>query len=51
MNIFYAVLVLGALGCVFGLLLAVASKVFEVKSDPRLALIQDCLPGHYRERI
>ena len=45
MNIFYAVLVLGALGCVFGLLLAVASKVFEVKSDPRLALIQDCLPG------
>ena len=45
MNIFYAVMVLGALGCVFGLLLAVASKVFEVKTDPRLALIQDCLPG------
>ena len=45
MNIFYAVMVLGALGCVFGLLLAVASKVCEVKTDPRLALIQDCLPG------
>lgn len=45
MNIFYAVLVLGALGGIFGLLLAVASKVFEVKSDPKLALILDCLPG------
>ena len=45
MNILYAVLVLGALGCVFGLVLAVASKVFEVKSDPRLVEILDCLPG------
>ena len=45
MNIFYAVLALGALSGAFGLLLAVASKVFEVKTDPRLELIQDCLPG------
>ena len=45
MNIFYAVLTLGALGGVFGLVLAVASKVFEVKTDPRLDLILDCLPG------
>ena len=44
MNIFYAVLTLGALGGVFGLVLAVASKVFEVKTDPRLDLILDC-PG------
>ena len=43
MNIFYAVLTLGALGGVFGLVLAVASKVFEVKTDPRLDLILDCL--------
>ena len=45
MNIFYAVLTLGALGGVFGLVLAVASKVFEVKTDRRLDLILDCLPG------
>ena len=45
MNIFYAVLTLGILGGVFGLLLAGASRVFEVKKDPRLALIRECLPG------
>ena len=45
MNIFYAVLTLGVLSGAFGLLLSVASKVFEVKTDPRLELIQDCLPG------
>ena len=45
MNIFYAVLTLGILSAVFGLILAVASKVFEVKSDPRLDLLLDCLPG------
>ena len=33
-NIIAAVLVLGILGAVFGLVLAVASKVFEVKKDP-----------------
>ena len=45
MNIIYAVLTLGVLSAVFGLILAVASKVFEVKTDPRLDLILDCLPG------
>ena len=45
MNIFYAVLTLGVLGGGFGLILALASKVFEVKTDPKLALILDCLPG------
>ncbi len=45
MNIFYAVLTLGILSGLFGLVLAVASKVFEVKTDPKLDLILDCLPG------
>ena len=45
MNILYAVLTLGILGGVFGLVLSVASKVFEVKTDPRLAEILDALPG------
>ena len=31
MNIAYAVIVLGVLGAVFGLVLAVDSKIFEVK--------------------
>ena len=45
MNIVYAVLVLGAIAVVFGLILAVAAKVFEVKVDERLPLIQACLAG------
>ena len=35
MNIVSAVVVLAVMGAVFGLILAVASKVFEVKKDPR----------------
>ena len=45
MNIFYAVLVLGVLGCLFGAVLAVASSVFAVQNDPRLGEILDALPG------
>ena len=45
MNIVIALLVLGILGLVFGLVLAVASKIFEVKTDPRFPEIMDCLPG------
>ena len=45
MTVVYAVGVLAVLGCVFGLVLAIASKVFEVETDPRLSLIQECLPG------
>ena len=45
MNIVYAVAVLGILGAVFGLLLAVASKVFEVKKDPREEAILSHLAG------
>ena len=35
MNIAYAVILLGVLGALFGLILAIASKIFEVKKDPR----------------
>lgn len=45
MNILYALLVLGGLGLLFGLVLAVASKVFEVKTDPRVEMILEALPG------
>ena len=45
MNILYAVIVLGVLAIVFGLILAVAAKVFEVEVDPRLPELQAALAG------
>ena len=45
MIIVWAVVFLGALAVIFGLVLAIASKVFEVKVDERLPLIQECLAG------
>ena len=45
MNIVYAMAVLGVLGAVFGLVLAIASKVFEVKKDPREEDILSHLAG------
>ena len=45
MSILLAILVLGGLGLIFGLVLAVASKVFYVETDPRLEKLNDCLPG------
>ncbi|MCK9332067.1 MAG: RnfABCDGE type electron transport complex subunit B [Candidatus Cloacimonetes bacterium] len=39
------VLIIGALGLIFGLILAIASKVFEVKIDPRVEAIMEALPG------
>lgn len=43
--ILYAVLILGVMGAVFGLVLAIASKVFAVKTDARLDALKDTLPG------
>jgi len=37
--------IFAALGIVFGILLAVASKVFAVKTDERVPEIIECLPG------
>jgi len=39
------VLILGVMGLVFGLVLAFAAKVFEVKIDPRVEAITAALPG------
>lgn len=43
-NVIYAILVLGVMGGLFGLLLAVASKVFAVEKDERLEPIIEALP-------
>ena len=45
MEIVIAIAVLGALGLVFGLVLAAASKIFYVETDPRLEALNATLPG------
>ncbi len=45
LNVVYAVVLLGALGALFGLVLSVASKIFEVKKDPREEAVLGCLAG------
>ena len=44
-EILIGIAVLGGMGLVFGLILAAASKVFYVETDPRLEQLNDCLPG------
>ena len=44
-KILYAVLVLGALGGLFGALLAFASKIFHVEVDPKQEAVRACLAG------
>lgn len=39
------ILIIGGLGTIFGLVLAIASKLFHVEVDPRVADITDALPG------
>jgi electron transport complex protein RnfB len=43
--VFYAVLVMAALGALLGGLLAFSGKVFATKEDPRIEQVRDCLPG------
>ena len=45
MEIVIAIGILGGLGLIFGLVLAIASKVFYVETDPRLDQLNECLPG------
>ena len=44
-EILIAIGILGGLGVVFGAVLAAASKVFYVETDPRLDQLNECLPG------
>ncbi|MDR0889392.1 MAG: RnfABCDGE type electron transport complex subunit B [Oscillospiraceae bacterium] len=44
-EILYAIAVLGAMGAIFGAVLALASRLFAVKTDERLPLLLDALPG------
>ena len=44
MEILIAIALLGGLSLIFGLVLAAASKVFYVETDPRLEQLNDCLP-------
>ncbi len=44
-NILFAAAAMGAVGLVLGLLIGIAAKIFKVESDPRIALVQELLPG------
>ena len=44
-EILIALAILGGMGLLFGLVLAIASKVFYVEEDERLAPLTECLPG------
>ena len=44
-TVIFAVVVLAVLGAIFGLVLAIAAKVFAVEVDPREEAILGCLPG------
>ena len=37
--------IFAGLGLLFGLVLAIASRVFAVRQDERIPLVLDCLPG------
>ena len=45
MDIVIAIVFLGGLALIFGLVLAAASKAFYVEVDPRLEKLNECLPG------
>lgn len=45
MDILFSVLTIGGMGLVFGIILAIASKIFAVKVDERIPQITSCLPG------
>ena len=44
-NILIACAVMGVLGLLFGIILTVASKVFAVEEDPKIAEVREALPG------
>jgi len=43
--IVYAIVALGLIGLIFGLLLAFAARFFAVKTDPRVEAVKEVLPG------
>ena len=44
-SILYAIAILVGMGLLLGVVLAIASKVFYVETDPRLDKLNECLPG------
>ena len=44
-EIIFPIVAIGGMGVIFGALLAIASKIFEVKKDERIPMVLDLLPG------
>ncbi len=45
MLMIYAVIALGVIGLLFGLMLAVAARIFAVEVDPKVEAVKDAVPG------
>ncbi len=45
-DILIAMAIVGGLGCFIGLLLGVVSKIFAVKTDPKVTAVREALPGN-----
>lgn len=45
MDIIIAVIVLGVMGLLFGIILSIASKIFAVQVDPKIVQVRAALPG------
>lgn len=46
MEVLYAFLLLGGLGLVFGIILAICAKIFYVKEDTRVVDVKEMLPNY-----
>lgn len=46
MTILYAVLIIGSIAVVFGIVLSLASKYLEVEEDYRITEVEKLLPGY-----
>ena len=44
-NMIYAAAILGGIGLLFGLMLALASRIFNAEADDRIPLVSEALPG------
>lgn len=46
MTILYATLIIGGIGLLFGLILALAGQFLAVKEDERIDVVEELLPGY-----
>lgn len=45
MTVLYAILIIGSIAVVFGIVLSLASQYLAVEEDPRIVAVEELLPG------